>query len=1078
MDGAFGFLLLVAGAIIFVTIVLPVVAMAKVSSMSGRLEALQTEVEALRSSLRRLQSPENATQKPAAQARPEAEPERARQVILRSITEIPATESEPPQPKPAAPTPAPIPSPASPAPPPPPPVQTWRAPEHERAPKPARSAQDWEMLIGGNFFNRIGAVAILIGVALLFSYAYGHHYITPRWLFCIGLISGSALTLGGMYFHKHAARIFAQGLFGAGLSVLYVTIYAGFNIYSLIGTTLAFGMMSAVTAVAILLALNFDSVAISLLGLIGGFLTPVILKSHAATGGAGAGALFIYLALLDLGLLAVAIRKESWVILEPLTLAGTYLVYWAWHASTYTPSLLPTVIPFLATAWLLFLAVDICRITKQASTYLDLRAGVSTLSVLLFYTTMYTIVNPPHHRWMGLITLVIGLVYLLTALVAFRQREGRDTSGPRYVVTAIALLAIATVVQYRGFTLASLWAVEAAALAWCAMRWKLQAVYVSAFTLLAASAVALVTTDGAFAVDPARAFQVIVNQRFLTYAIVAAGVAITGAIFRQSDSEFAEWANALDYAWIAILFTILTIETNDYFRRAIFLSPKSALSADEVREMVFALVWGIYSLPLVWCGIKRTHQPFLICGMICFVTAAVTCATAAPAYATVPGFHSFANLRVLTFITMMLIATAHRISAKQRQSQFDWINGLTQFLDISVVFLGFELLTLEIQSYFHVLPHTDLLCYVTLAIAYAAYSILVSLYAMFRRSNVLIGCALTVSSIAGLTIAFGGSTEGAGRVMAPLLSVRSLGFVTVIAGLLFQRLLLRSRADGSGETVTWLPGILQILEISAIVIGFELLTLEMCYFFRPAILSGSGHAELVRNVALAVSYAAYAVVTTLYALRRRSNAVIGCALLISAVAILTVTIGGSATDATNAVVPLVTVRSLGFIAVVAALLLQQALMRRRIHRFTWAKPLLNAIPIIVSLLIFQLLTLETWSYFSHANRTGSAMTHAADLRQMALSVVWLVYSILLLAYGFWRRMASLRYVAIGIFEFSILKVFLYDLSFLETLYRIFSFIALGIILMATSYLYHRFKGLIVSVPESAQNESEDVQPES
>jgi len=41
------------------------------------------------------------------------------------------------------------------------------------------------------------------------------------------------------------------------------------------------------------------------------------------------------------------------------------------------------------------------------------------------------------------------------------------------------------------------------------------------------------------------------------------------------------------------------------------------------------------------------------------------------------------------------------------------------------------------------------------------------------------------------------------------------------------------------------------------------------------------------------------------------------------------------------------------------------------------------------------------------------------------------------------------------------KVFIYDLSCLETLYRFFSFMALGLILLATSYLYDQYKGLIL-----------------
>jgi uncharacterized membrane protein len=56
----------------------------------------------------------------------------------------------------------------------------------------------------------------------------------------------------------------------------------------------------------------------------------------------------------------------------------------------------------------------------------------------------------------------------------------------------------------------------------------------------------------------------------------------------------------------------------------------------------------------------------------------------------------------------------------------------------------------------------------------------------------------------------------------------------------------------------------------------------------------------------------------------------------------------------------------------------------------------------------------------------------------------------------------MRFAAIGIFGITILKIFVYDLSFLETLYRIFSFIALGVILLAVSYAYQKYKNIIVA----------------
>ncbi|MBM3708774.1 MAG: DUF2339 domain-containing protein, partial [Actinobacteria bacterium] len=52
-------------------------------------------------------------------------------------------------------------------------------------------------------------------------------------------------------------------------------------------------------------------------------------------------------------------------------------------------------------------------------------------------------------------------------------------------------------------------------------------------------------------------------------------------------------------------------------------------------------------------------------------------------------------------------------------------------------------------------------------------------------------------------------------------------------------------------------------------------------------------------------------------------------------------------------------------------------------------------------------------------------------------------------------------VAIGLFYLTILKVFLYDLASLDTLYRIFSFVGLGLILLATSYLYQRYRTIVL-----------------
>ena len=62
---------------------------------------------------------------------------------------------------------------------------------------------------------------------------------------------------------------------------------------------------------------------------------------------------------------------------------------------------------------------------------------------------------------------------------------------------------------------------------------------------------------------------------------------------------------------------------------------------------------------------------------------------------------------------------------------------------------------------------------------------------------------------------------------------------------------------------------------------------------------------------------------------------------------------------------------------------------------------------------------------------------------------------MLMVVGFWRRSAFVRWQALVLIAFTIGKVFLYDVSELDRGYRIVSFIVLGVLLLAISFMYQR-----------------------
>lgn len=78
-------------------------------------------------------------------------------------------------------------------------------------------------------------------------------------------------------------------------------------------------------------------------------------------------------------------------------------------------------------------------------------------------------------------------------------------------------------------------------------------------------------------------------------------------------------------------------------------------------------------------------------------------------------------------------------------------------------------------------------------------------------------------------------------------------------------------------------------------------------------------------------------------------------------------------------------------------------------------------------------------------------------KNVSISVFWTVYAILLMILGMLYRSAYLRWSALALFGVTIIKVFFVDLSVVKTLYRVMSFMILGIILLVASFLYYRYQ---------------------
>jgi uncharacterized membrane protein len=122
--------------------------------------------------------------------------------------------------------------------------------------------------------------------------------------------------------------------------------------------------------------------------------------------------------------------------------------------------------------------------------------------------------------------------------------------------------------------------------------------------------------------------------------------------------------------------------------------------------------------------------------------------------------------------------------------------------------------------------------------------------------------------------------------------------------------------------------------------------------------------------------------------------------------------------------------------------------------------------VAINVLALVALTHEVHDYFSRQmdfslrgniyNPEVYAQTRFLTIaRDFTFSALWMTYGAALMAIGFWRRSAFVRWQALVLIAITIVKVFVYDVSELDRGFRIISFIVLGILLLAISFVYQR-----------------------
>lgn len=213
----------------------------------------------------------------------------------------------------------------------------------------ARTAAEWEALVGGNWLNKLGVLILVIGIALALGYSFTR--IGPAGRVAASVAASGAMLAGGVALEgRERYRIFARGLLAGGWAALYFTVYAMHALAAarvLQNGFAAAVLLFAVAAGMIAHSLRYRSEALTALAYAIAFVTLAITEVTA----------FAIVALVPLaGSLLVIARRFGWRRCALLGLAATYVTC-AWRGDTGAP--LWQAQTAFAVYWVLFEGFDI-----------------------------------------------------------------------------------------------------------------------------------------------------------------------------------------------------------------------------------------------------------------------------------------------------------------------------------------------------------------------------------------------------------------------------------------------------------------------------------------------------------------------------------------------------------------------------------------------------------------------------------------------------------------------------------------------------------------------------------------------
>ena len=346
----------------------------------------------------------------------------------------------------------------------------------------------WGWFTDGNTFVRVGIVILFVGVSFLLNLAIDRGYIPIELrLSAVVAVALGLLALGWKL--RESRSGYALLIQGGAVGLLYLTIFASYNLYHVIPPGFAFVLLVLIVALSAALAVLENTVSLALFGSIGGFLAPILTSS----GTNNYIGLFSFYAVLNAGIFAIAWFK-AWRVLNLIGFTFTFSIGAFWGATSYQPENFATVEPFLILFFLFYVGIAMLYASRRAPDFKDYIDGTLNFGTpILAFGLQAAMVNK-YEYGVAISAIVLGLFYLTLAQYVWKQLgESLKFLSETLLAVCVIFITLAVPFAVDGSITSATWAVEGTGVLWVSIRQQQYVRRLFALGLQACAGIALIS---------------------------------------------------------------------------------------------------------------------------------------------------------------------------------------------------------------------------------------------------------------------------------------------------------------------------------------------------------------------------------------------------------------------------------------------------------------------------------------------------------------------------------------------------------------------------------------------------------